>query len=335
MEIADLDRWLAERNLNGHWNRQARAPKVQPHLWKWADINEGLQMAGESVPMDKTFRRTIQMVNPSLKSGMTHTIHLSVQLVKPGEIAKAHRHVAGAIRYIIKGSPKGCTIVEGEKFPMEEGDLITTPNWTWHDHYNGSDEPIMWLDGLDVRLVGYFGAQFQENFVKDRQPVERPDDYSSKILGHARPSWINSGFASPPFRYKWQETYETLRTLKESEGDPFDGVRLEYVNPFTGGPTLPTFSCEVQLLRPKEKTRSHRHTSTTVYQAFRGKGVTTAGEKKMEWGQGDIFVVPPWAWHHHENRLDQDSILFSITDWPAMKALNIYREEENSGRVSS
>jgi len=241
MEIADLDRWLAERNLNGHWNHQARAPKVQPHLWKWADINEGLQMAGESVPMDKTFRRTIQMVNPSLKSGMTHTIHLSVQLVKPGEIAKAHRHVAGAIRYIIKGSPKGCTIVEGEKFPMEEGDLITTPNWTWHDHYNGSDEPIMWLDGLDVRLVGYFGAQFQENFVKDRQPVERPDDYSSKILGHARPSWINSGFASPPFRYKWQETYETLLTLKESEGDPFDGVRLEYVNPFTGGPTLPTF----------------------------------------------------------------------------------------------
>ena len=36
---------------------------------------------------------------------------------------------------------------------MEEGDLITTPNWTWHDHYNGSDESVIWLDGLDVRLL--------------------------------------------------------------------------------------------------------------------------------------------------------------------------------------
>ncbi len=61
---------------------------------------------------------------------MSNTIHLSVQLVKPGEIATAHRHVAAAIRYVLKGSPKSFTIVEGERFTMEEGDLIKTPNWT-------------------------------------------------------------------------------------------------------------------------------------------------------------------------------------------------------------
>ncbi|MCH8055082.1 MAG: cupin domain-containing protein [Deltaproteobacteria bacterium] len=327
MQVSDLDRWLAERNLNGHWNRQARIPRIRPYLWKWADIYEGLQRAGELVPMDQTGRRTIQLRNPSLPGGMTHTIHLSVQMVKPGEIARAHRHVAGAIRYVIKGSPHGCTIVEGERFTMEEGDLITTPNWTWHDHYNGSDEPIIWLDGLDVRLVSYFGAQFQENFVQDQQPVEKPDGYSSKILGKARPTWMKRSFSTPPFRYRWQETYGTLLTLKESEGDPFDGVRLEYVNPFNGGPTLPTYSCEVQLLRPEEKTRSHRHTSTTVYHAIRGEGVTVVGEERLQWSQGDIFVVPPWYWHSHENRLDQDVILFSINDWPTMKALGLYREE--------
>ena len=36
---------------------------------------------------------------------------------------------------------------------MEEGDLILTPNWTWHDHINESEEPIIWLDGLDVPLI--------------------------------------------------------------------------------------------------------------------------------------------------------------------------------------
>ena len=213
---------------------------------------------------------------------------------------------------------------------MEEGDLITTPNWTWHDHFNGSDEPIIWLDGLDVRLVSYLGAQFQVNFVQEQQPVEKPDGYSSKILGHARPTWMKTGHPTPPFRYRWEETYSSLLALKESEGDPFDGVRLEYVNPFNGDPTLPTFSCEVQLLRPKEKTRSHRHTSTVVYQAFRGQGVTQVGEKRLEWSQGDIFFVPPWEPHHHENGTDNDDILFSINDWPAMKALGIYREEAES-----
>lgn len=327
MEISDLDRWLAQRNLKGHWDHQPQGPKVEPYLWKWADIYEGLRQAGEVVPMDKTGRRTVQMSNPSLPGGMTNTIHISVQLVKPGEIARAHRHVAAAIRYVIKGSPKACTIVEGERFPMEEGDLITTPNWTWHDHYNGSDGPIMWLDGLDVRLVSYLGALAGENYPRDQQPVEKPDGYSAKILGAARPTWMKTGFAAPPFRYRWAETYPTLLTLKESEGDPFDAVKLEYVNPFTGGPTLPTYSCEVQLLRPRETTRSHRHTSTTIYQAFRGSGATVIDGSRMEWGQGDLFVVPPWYWHHHENGLDEDVILFSITDWPAMKALGLYREE--------
>ncbi len=327
MQMSDLNKWLAERNMGGHWDSHRGFAKVEPYLWKWAEIYEGLQMAAELVPMDKTGRRTVQLKNPSLEGRMTNTIHLSIQLVKPGEIAKAHRHVAAAIRYVIKGSSKGFTIVEGERFTMEAGDLITTPNWTWHDHFNGSDEPIIWLDGLDVRIVSYLGAQFQEDFVQDQQSIEKPDGYSSRILGHARPTWMKTVHATPPFRYQWGETYSSLLALKESEGDPFDGVRLEYVNPFSGGPTLPTFSCEVQLLRPREKTQSHRHTSTTVYQAFRGDGVTTVGGKRLVWSQGDIFIVPPWQLHNHQNQLDQDVILFSITDRPAMMALGLYREE--------
>ena len=64
---------------------------------------------------------------------------------------------------------------------MSEGDLLTTPNWTWHDHFNGGDEPIVWLDGLDIRLVGTFGAMIQENFKKEQQPIEKPDHYSRRF----------------------------------------------------------------------------------------------------------------------------------------------------------
>jgi len=327
MQISDLDQWLEERNLNGFWNRQSRLPVVKPYLWKGADIYEGLQRAAELIPMDRTGRRVIQLRNPSLEAGMSNTIHLALQRVNPGEIAEAHRHVVAAIRYIVKGSPNCFTIVEGERFALEEGDLITTPNWTWHDHYNGSSEPVIWLDGLDARLVSYLGAQYTEEFVQQQQPVEKPDGYSTKIMGHVRPTWMKTEHPTPPFRYRWDETYSTLLALKESEGDPFDGIRLRYVNPFNGGPTLPTFSCELQLLRPKEKTRSHRHTSTTAYHAFRGQGVTTVEQEIFRWDQGDFFIIPSWRWHSHENPSTQDAILFSINDWPTMSALGLYREE--------
>jgi gentisate 1,2-dioxygenase len=210
---------------------------------------------------------------------------------------------------------------------MEEGDLVTTPNWTWHDHYNGSDEPVVWLDGLDSRFVGYLGAGLREGFSKEQQPIEKPDGYSSIVAGHARPNWLRMQFATPPFRYPWSDTRAALRTLRESAGDPFDGIRLQYVNPFNGGPTIPTFSCEIQLLRLGEKTASHRHLSTAVYHAFRGQGVTTIDGEAYSWTQGDIFIIPPWRSHRHENSADTEAILFSVSDWPAMAALGLYREE--------
>jgi 1-hydroxy-2-naphthoate dioxygenase len=253
MELHDLDRWLAERNMNGHWTRDTTSTQIKSCLWKWTDIYEGLQQACKLIPVDKAGRRTIQLRNPSLGGGTSHTVVLAVQAVLPGEAAQAHRHTQAAIRFVLKGSSQCFTIVEGERFAMEDGDLLTTPNWTWHDHYNGSSELVYWLDCLDARLVNYLGARFTENYMQDRQTVEKPDGYTAHGFALARPSWIEAEHAAPPFRYGWTHVYDTLMTLKSSAGDPFDGVRLTYVNPRNGGATLPTFNCEVQLLRPGEK----------------------------------------------------------------------------------
>jgi 1-hydroxy-2-naphthoate dioxygenase len=333
MELQDLEKWLAERNLTGNWAREERPGlriETKPFLWRWSDIYEGLRMAFEIAPMDDAVRRTIGLRIPGVQGGITPTLSVGCQLIRPGETARTHRHVMTATRFIIKGSPKAVTVVEGERFPMEEGDLVTTPNWTWHDHFNGSSEPVIWLDGIDPHLVHYLGVSFFELFNRERQSVEKPDGYSMKTLGHARPSWMKPDHLVPPFRYPWNEIYPNLLALKESEGDPFDGVRLEYVNPLNGGPTFPTFTCEMQLLRPREKTRSHRHTGFTIYHAFRGQGVTTVEKRAFCWNQGDIFMVPTWQWHRHENTSDQDAILYSIADRPALKLLGVYREEAES-----
>lgn len=327
MTLAELDQWLAERNLTGFWNRPHGGGALKPHLWKWPDVYEGIQRAIDIVPMGKTGRRVVQPQNPSVRLGMSNTIHLAVQAVVPGEIAKAHRHVAAAIRYVIQGSPACFTVVEGERFAMEEGDLITTPNWTWHDHFNAADAPVIWVDGLDARLITYLNANLFEDFPADQQPIEKPDGYSLTASGMVRPKWMRTALPTPPFRYSGKETRATLNSLKEAGGDPYDGIHLQYVNPLTGGPTLPTFGCEVQLILPQQTTRPHRHMSTAVYFVSEGQGSTTIGNEVFQWSTGDFFLIPPWQRHAHANRTDRDAILFSVNDAPAMQALGIYREE--------
>src|SRR5579862_5263340 len=119
--MEQLDSWLSQRHMQGHWTPMEGFTDMKPYLWKWDDIYQGLMAACEVVPMSDTPRRTIQLKNPSLGDRMTNTIHMSVQCVLPGEIAKAHRHNMAAIRFVTKGVKGAFTVVEGEAIPMHSG----------------------------------------------------------------------------------------------------------------------------------------------------------------------------------------------------------------------
>jgi len=339
--IQELDRELEAKNFQGLWNEalwksdaklMTKDPKtaVLPYLWKWNDIEHYLRQAGELVGLDgKVERRTLRLLNPGLKDlrgqkhATTHTVHMSVQLLKPGELASSHRHNFGAFRFIVEG--RGAyTVVEGEKFVMEPGDLILNPPMTWHGHGNDA-EPIIWLDGLDYPLLNSLQVITWEPYPGDFQPVKESFKSAAYRVGMVRPVWET---AAGPLAYKWEDTYRTLKGLEGGEGSPFDGVALEYVNPVDGGHTFPTMSCGIQMLRPGEATQTHRHNSSTVYHAFRGSGVTVIDGKRYEWEKGDCFVVPLWSWHSHQNRSKNgEAILFSMNDRPMLEALKLYREE--------
>ncbi len=323
---------LAEKNLLGFWTAGNRPetyepePSYQPCIWRWRDVYGSLIKAGEILTLDQTARRFIGFHTPT-KFRTTHTLAMGVQLVNSGEVAEAHRHTMGAVRFVIQGGGAQTT-VEGEAFPMEKGDLITTPNRTWHDHYNGSADPIVWIDGTDLPMVKFFEISFGDAYPTKQQQISKPKNYTLHELGPARPKWINADSVQPPpYRYRWEDTEKALIDLGESPGDPFDGVVLRYINPLTGGSTLPTLSCEIQMLRPGEITWSHRHTSSAIYHAFRGRGVTTVGDQTFEWEEGDSFTVPQWLWHNHASQSKDAVILFAINDKPVLDLLGFYREE--------
>jgi gentisate 1,2-dioxygenase len=167
----------------------------------------------------------------------------------------------------------------------------------------------------------------QERYSERRQAIERSSEEASEELGASLQHGVPLGDF---FHYKWRETEPMLQALAQRPAarDRFDGYLLEYRNPLTRGPTLTTLQCAVQLLRPQDETKTHRHTSTVIYHVFRGLGSTQIGERSFDWEQGDSFVVPLWYDHRHWNRSSsENAILFSMSDAPALKALDLYREE--------
>lgn len=333
-EIKELNDLLKPRWVSGLWNvDHAERPsdpktKVKPHLWKWHDIYDSLIQAKEkiSVASGSVERRVIRLVNPGMaESEMTsHTILLSFQLIQPGEVAPAHRHTMAAFRFILQGHG-AYTNVDGQKMVMEDGDLILTPQGCWHEHAHEGDENMVWIDGLDVPFIQGLQQISFDSYKPGRLPVNETVD-PAIFSGLTRPIGNDTPHA-PLLHYHWRDTYSSLQRVARMPGNVFDGAALEFVNP-EGGPTLPTMSCRVQMLRPNEKTKSHRHTSTSIYHAFQGSGTTVINGEKFEWHKGDTFIVPLWAWHEHANAsADAEAILFSMHDEPILKAFGLYREE--------
>lgn len=329
---------LDDRNLRTMWDvhEQWGSPgtDLEPYVWEWADIEDSLRRIEEEAPLEdlpQGIRRSLALRTPG--SDITSpTIAAFYQTVTPGEVAGAHRHNVGAFRFVVEGNDEMYTVVEGEEFPMEPGDLIITPNWTYHDHINNSDETAIWVDVLDWPFVGdALSAPIFENHKEFQQPVDKEDGYYSSQFGTMRPADDpETRFPdTPPYRFSWEETYDTLTYAADhDEGwDPYNGYNLEYVNPETGqGPVMSTIELRQQLLRDGTETATHKHNTSEIYYVVKGSGRTQVGDTTLEWSEKDSFIVPPGEWHAHETTAEE-SVLFAMSDRPIFDAFNLYHEE--------
>lgn len=313
--LAQFDEKLAAAGMRGQWKSEeflARAiggpkPAGQLAKWTWKDVTGYLDEAGVVMPQSLQSRRSLIFQNPGLPRGTTQTINMGVQSIQPGETAWAHRHSISALRFIIKGSSRLTTIVDGEECVMEDNDLVLTPNWAWHDHHNHSSKPTFWLDVLDVPLVLSLNQTFYEPGVSEAQPSLDDVRRRDTVL-----------------RYPWKEIEPQLRA---SPVTPLDGQVFEYRN-LKGGPTLPTLQCKMQILPPGFQTQPRKRTSSAVFFVVGGEGAIGTDDHRMDWGKNDSFVLPNWVSHRLINRSsDKEAILFSVHDTPVMQALELYRED--------
>lgn len=305
-------------------------PTMQPMHWRWADLEGYLEELGRVVDLEVGgARRTLRLANPGLEYGTTPTFWVSIQYINPGEVASAHRHTASAFRFIIRGS--GCsTTVDGESYSMSEGDLVLTPTWTWHDHTHHGDEPMIWIDVLDISLMRSLGNVFFESYPEKDQPItEQPErswrEFGSGLLRPVGPAPKKR--ANPLLLYGREQTLAALEHAKTLSPDACDDVILEFQDPTSGESAVPSLSTKAQLIRPGFQGARHRHSGSKVYWVMDGAGTTEINETEVKWTRGDFFAVPPWALVRHSNPHDRQARLFRVDDTALLHKLNAYHEE--------
>jgi gentisate 1,2-dioxygenase len=312
-----------------------------PILWRYRELRPHVLKSVDLVTPEKAGRRVVYLSNPGRRDVVAAVgwLYSGLQVMHPGEAASAHAHSASALRFIMEG--RGAyTIVDGHKMTLGANDLVLTPNGTWHEHGVEADgAPCIWQDGLDIPFVNAMEANFYCVHPQMRQGVGFPVNDMPHVWGN--PGLVPSTGAwskpySPLYKYEWAPTYEALvRCARSTAGSPYEGILMEYVNPVTGGPIMPTLGAGMQMLRPGEHTHAHRHTGCAIYQVAKGEGFSIVDGKRFDWRERDIFCVPSWAWHEHANgSATEDACLFNFNDLPVIRALGLYREEsyaENGG----
>jgi gentisate 1,2-dioxygenase len=307
-----------------------RTPAI-PAAWSFDRIRPMLMEAGELISAAEAERRVLILENPALpgQSRITQTLYAGLQLILPGEVAPAHRHVQNALRFIMDGDG-AFTALDGERAYMHRYDLILTPGLLWHDHGNETEQPMIWLDGLDIPLVQMLDGSFVEHR-QDRGawPTTRP-------AGDARLRWGRNlrpihhdrkpGQANPLFIYPFAEWRETLEALRRSEDPhPHDAYMMEFINPIDGGPVMATISAFARLVPAGFATRPARATDGMIHVVVEGSGSMKIDAADFRLAPGTILVTPSWSERVIE--ASQDLVLFSYSDRAVQQKLSMWREQ--------
>lgn len=326
------------------------AAQLKPvaHHWRWREIAPYLDRIAaiareaEVSPIEFAERQQFLLTNPGLggRLQVTSTMRCAVSIYNPGDVAPVHIHTPNASRTILSENG-GYTTIEGERCEAGRGDLILTPNGTWHDHGNDRAYPVVWIDVLDFPLMEFLDCVWlDEEFPGATQGNARAQaathdgGYSHRLYGQGG---LVPGFAahrrgfghgtSPMFHYRGADVRAALDGMRDEAGDPYEAVSLRFVNPATGASVFPTLDYRAMLLRPGEETRFKRETAGTLYQVIDGSGTTELAGSQIEWRSNDIFVVPGFSWRRHINRSDSDAVLYAVSDRPLLEKIGQYRAQ--------
>ncbi len=324
---------LTEQNLVPLWpSLRAVLPPVkpaqrtQPTCWAYQPLRPLLLQAGELTPMEKAERRVLVMANPGHgleKMQATSTIYLGMQLLLPGEWAPAHRHTPNAVRMIVEGEG-AYTTVNGEKCPMQRGDLILTPTGLWHEHGHDGTAPVVWLDVLDLPLIYYIEASYVEEGKAQVASDEATDQAYLRGGVVPTPMFARAEQRFPMLRYPWADVRRALETLAASQPDT-EAVQVAYINPETGADCQNVLGYSALMLRPGEQLELPVRSTAMVLHLIEGGARVVLDDQQFDLDAADTCCIPGYAPVTLSNRsAEQAAFVFIADDAPLQKKLGVY-----------
>jgi len=305
--LEELYASFASLNMEGGWHRRLPALWAEPrenflpHVWHYGDVKPILARAGELVDTQLAERRNLTMFNPVEGNiySTVRTIVAAYQMIRPGEVARAHRHTPNALRLILEGHGT-YTVVDGTQVEMRPGDVLLTPGMAWHSHANGGGEDCYWMDFLDVPLVHLLEPMFFEGHPERVEQAVEPLDEA-------------------PIAFRWADTEARLDAAAADAGTG------EAVCVRLGPAQLDTIALAMHRVPAGTATPALRTTANRIFAVVKGAGVSVIDGEEHAWAFGDTIAVP--AWRPCSHRADVEAVLLEVSDEPVLAKLGWLRSQ--------
>lgn len=308
-------------------------PLTRTHKWEYRKAREMLYELSEMLSPEEADRVNVQFENPGLKdyfpAATTQTMRGGIQLLKPGQIAPTHKHSPNAFRFVLESaSDQTFTIVDGTKIPMMKGDLILTPNWTWHDHRNTGTSDTIWFDGLDLIFSYWIGAIFYSTMGGKNQQIERDVAANEALHGRSLNSQNNKTTNARLLYYRFDDVRKAMEVLV-SENKQKDAFHLDYIDPKTGKDPIPTMNLGMRYIKPGKSGPVMRKTENLILICFNGSGevVFPEEDKKLTIEPYDVVTIGSWKEYYFNNTGEKPLYIFTFSDAPIFKNAGQYREQ--------
>ena len=205
-------------------------------------------------------RRVLTLTDPDRARHRSTTTNLSTafQILLPGQKARPHRHTMNALRFVVEGKGAAPPSSTARIARWRKAIWSLTPGWTWHEHVHRGDKPIIWLDALDDWHHGCISGTDKFEPAPAHDLPAMTADRRVRIPEY-RPRARRSGSTpfSPVFRYPWAQASGRRCAAAPTWKD--GARRVRYINPITGGPTMPLMDCYLDPDRQGHRDRPLPH----------------------------------------------------------------------------
>lgn len=360
MDDPEVQRWVKESNddvleIASYIGQRPEPLAPRPFILRWKKLAPLLDALSRSTKGEggTAGGRVVSLLNRTTGpwKGSTTTMLAELRVLSPKQRTKPHRHSMAAVQYVVEG--RGESLIDGERFQWEKGDVLAYPAWSVHELANTEESPLVLMNVLDAPLVE--GMGFLEVEGPPAGPPEEPSRMTSRAY-YPESVWEqirkaekgNLSFLTffdtvkkapriDPVLARWKDVHPILQSMMAACGpdSPRAGEVL-FVNNRTTGElqgTTPTMCAGYQAIPPGKRGPAHIHTAANVLMMVEGKGYLTIDGVRMDWEAGDIVVHPGILWHEQGNRDPKEpAIFYGVSDITLLSAMRIMQVKPFEGK---